>query len=292
MAEYEQGSGSRNVHQLLSPELHLKRPSSLVQHQTNKGAEPSDSKNSPEKGQKTDRDTAATTSSGGTPNPDRRPRGRPAGSKNKPKPPTIVTRDTPNALRAHILEVSAGSDIVENVSVYARRRGRGVCVLSGSGTVSNVTLRQPAAPTGNVVTLHGRFELLSLSGTVLPPPAPPDAGGLSIFLSGGQGQVVGGSVVGPLIASGPVVLMAASFANAVFERLPLEEEGIAQTPPAASQSSSVTAGGGGGHVSEGGGNGGGGSGPFLNSGGNEPPNYPFSADLFGGWGGSSARPPF
>ncbi|XP_022895389.1 AT-hook motif nuclear-localized protein 25-like, partial [Olea europaea var. sylvestris] len=157
MAEYEQGSGSRNVRQLLSPELHLKRPSSLVQHQTNKGAEPSDSKNSPEKDQKTDRDTAATTSSGGTPNPDRRPRGRPAGSKNKPKPPTIVTRDAPNALRAHILEVSAGSDIVENVSVYARRRGRGVCVLSGSGTVSNVTLRQPAAPTGNVVTLHGRF---------------------------------------------------------------------------------------------------------------------------------------
>ena len=31
-------------------------------------------------------------------------------------------------------------------------------------------------------------------------------------------------MVGPLLASGPVVLMAASFANAVFERLPLDHE--------------------------------------------------------------------
>lgn len=164
-----------------------------------------------------------------------------------------------------------------------------MCVLSGNGTVSNVTLRQPAAPAGSVVTLHGRFEILSLSGTVLPPPAPPGAGGLSIFLSGGQGQVVGGSVVGPLLASGPVVLMAASFANAVFERLPLEEEegGAGQVQPAASQTSSVT--GGGGHLGDGGG-----GASVFGMGGNAPPNYSFSGDLFGSWGGGSggSRPPF
>ncbi|GKV15536.1 hypothetical protein SLEP1_g26320 [Rubroshorea leprosula] len=34
----------------------------------------------------------------------RRPRGRPAGSKNKPKPPIIITRDSANALRAHAME--------------------------------------------------------------------------------------------------------------------------------------------------------------------------------------------
>lgn len=177
-----------------------------------------------------------------------------------------------------------------------------MCVLSGSGTVVNVTLRQPAAPAGSVVTLHGRFEILSLSGTVLPPPAPPGSGGLSIFLSGGQGQVVGGSVVGPLIASGPVVLMAASFANAVFERLPLEEEEGSAAAAAASQSSTVTAGGGGGHVNEGGGNGGGGGGSLFNlASGNAAAaaaagNYPFAADLFGLGGGTTtatatARPP-
>ena len=153
----------------------------------------------------------------------RRPRGRPAGSKNKPKPPIIITRDSANALRSHVMEIANGCDIMDSMSAFARRRQRGICILSGSGTVTNVTLRQPASP-GAVVTLHGRFEILSLSGSFLPPPAPPAASGLTIYLAGGQGQVVGGSVVGPLMASGPVVIMAASFGNAAYERLPLEEE--------------------------------------------------------------------
>uniref|UniRef100_M0ZNK1 ESC n=1 Tax=Solanum tuberosum TaxID=4113 RepID=M0ZNK1_SOLTU len=113
----------------------------------------------------------------------RRPRGRPAGSKNKPKPPVIITRESANALRAHILEAA-----------------------------------------GSVVTLHGRFEILSLSGSFLPPPAPPGATSLTIYLAGGQGQVVGGNVVGALIASGPVIVIASSFTNVAYERLPLDEE--------------------------------------------------------------------
>lgn len=263
---------------------------------------PQTSSDSKEDDMSPDKPHAATTSAGVSTS-SRRPRGRPSGSKNKPKPPIIVTRDSPNALRSHVLEVSAGSDIVDTVSAYARQRGRGVCVLSGTGTVANVTLRQPASPAGSVVTLHGRFEILSLSGTVLPPPAPPGAGGLSIFLSGGQGQVVGGCVVGPLVASGgPVVLMAASFANAVFERLPLDEEetgGVGQAQQqstTASQSSGVTnqpmAEGTGGSSS-----GGGGVSFFgVGSGGNMAAagNYPFSGELVGwpGGGGGAPRPPF
>ncbi|KAK3012969.1 hypothetical protein RJ639_010424 [Escallonia herrerae] len=153
----------------------------------------------------------------------RRPRGRPAGSKNKPKPPIIITRDSANALRTHVMEVADGCDVMDSVATFARRRQRGVCIMSGNGTVTNVTLRQPASP-GAVVTLHGRFEILSLAGSFLPPPAPPAATGLTIYLAGGQGQVVGGTVVGALLASGPVVIMAASFSNAAYERLPLEEE--------------------------------------------------------------------
>ncbi|KAF8053698.1 hypothetical protein N665_1382s0016 [Sinapis alba] len=157
----------------------------------------------------------------------RRPRGRPAGSKNKPKPPVIITRDSANALKSHVMEVANGCDVMESVTVFARRRQRGICVLSGNGAVTNVTIRQPASVPGggsSVVNLHGRFEILSLSGSFLPPPAPPAASGLTIYLAGGQGQVVGGSVVGPLMASGPVVIMAASFGNAAYERLPLEED--------------------------------------------------------------------
>ncbi|KAL0379991.1 UNVERIFIED_CONTAM: AT-hook motif nuclear-localized protein 23 [Sesamum angustifolium] len=175
----------------------------------------------------------------------RRPRGRPPGSKNKPKPPVIITRESANTLRAHILEVSSGCDVFEAVATYARKRQRGICVLSGTGTVNNVSLRQPAAA-GSVVTLHGRFEILSLSGSFLPPPAPPGATSLTIYLAGGQGQVVGGNVVGALIASGPVIIIAASFTNVAYERLPLDEEEALQMQPPVSQPPSGSGGGGGG----------------------------------------------
>ncbi|WZZ72826.1 hypothetical protein YC2023_084196 [Brassica napus] len=76
----------------------------------------------------------------------------------------------PNVLRSHVLEVSSGADIVESVNTYARRRGRGVSVLSGNGTVANVVLRQPVTIHGNncgtgtgvggVVTLHGKFDII------------------------------------------------------------------------------------------------------------------------------------
>ncbi|KAG2321080.1 hypothetical protein Bca52824_014293 [Brassica carinata] len=312
---YEQGGGaSRYFHNLFRPEIHhhqqfqpqgginlIEEHHHQQQHEQHQQQPSDDSRESDDHSNKDhhqpgrpDSDPVTSSSASG-----KRPRGRPPGSKNKAKPPIIVTRDSPNALRSHVLEVSPGADIVESVSTYARRRGRGVSVLGGNGTVSNVTLRQPATPgngggvgagAGGVVTLHGRFEILSLTGTVLPPPAPPGAGGLSIFLAGGQGQVVGGSVVAPLVASAPVILMAASFSNAVFERLPIEEEEEEEE--------------------EGGGVGGGGGGPpqMQQAPSASPPSgvsgqrklggnvsgYGFSGDPhLHGWGvGTTSRPPF
>ncbi|KNA23296.1 hypothetical protein SOVF_026080 [Spinacia oleracea] len=237
-------SASQHGHSL-PPPFHL-HPQQFHQLQLQNHSEPDHSPRLGVGKRERDDDTTSTTDNTGTDNHDskdddggggdhhnmmsRRPRGRPAGSKNKPKPPIIITRDSANALRTHVMEVSDGCDIMDSVATFARLRQRGVCILSGTGTVANVTIRQPGATsTGNggppaVVTLHGRFEILSLAGSFLPPPAPPAATGLSIYLAGGQGQVVGGSVVGQLLASGPVVIMAASFSNAAYERLPLEEE--------------------------------------------------------------------
>lgn len=217
MAGLDLGTASRFVHQLqLRPDLHLQHhnhESSDEDQKNNAGGENSGGDGS---GQGLE-----LTSSGDLVG--RRPRGRPAGSKNKPKPPVIITRESANTLRAHILEIGGGCDVFDCVASYARKRQRGICVLSGSGTVTNVILRQPSS-SGSVVTLHGRFEILSLSGSFLPPPAPPGATSLSIFLAGGQGQVVGGNVVGALYAAGPVIVIAASFTNVAYERLPLEEE--------------------------------------------------------------------
>ncbi|KAL4334979.1 hypothetical protein GQ457_07G010300 [Hibiscus cannabinus] len=155
----------------------------------------------------------------------RRPRGRPAGSKNKPKPPVIIARNsvTVNALRTHVFEIGDGFDIVESVATFARKRQRMVCIMGVTGTVTNVTLRQLATADA-IVPLHGRFEILSLAGSFLPPPAPPAATGLTISVAGEQGQVVGGRVVGPLTCSGPVVIMATSFSKASYDRLPVEED--------------------------------------------------------------------
>ena len=58
-------------------------------------------------------------------------------------------------------------------------------------------------------------------------------------------------MVGELTAAGPVIVIAASFTNVAYERLPLdEEEQLQMTPPAG------VGGGGGGHGSGGGGAGG------------------------------------
>ncbi|GER48712.1 AT-hook DNA-binding protein [Striga asiatica] len=205
MAGLELGSASHFMSQLQRPDLHLQRPDDS-EDESNRNPHLSADNSHPD---------AAEA---------RRPRGRPPGSKNKPKPPVIITRESANTLRAHILEVGGGTDVFEAVAAYARRRQRGICVLSGTGTVANVSLRQPASAGGVVAALQGRFEILSLSGSFLPPPAPPGATTLAVYLAGGQGQVVGGNVVGPLIASGPVIIIAASFTNVAYERLPLEEE--------------------------------------------------------------------
>ncbi|GMI69673.1 AT-hook motif nuclear-localized protein 22 [Hibiscus trionum] len=225
----------------LTRDLHLNPHQQFQHHHHHQQQQHQNSEDEQNRGQKRDREETATTTDtsegkelavvpGTEGEISRRPRGRPAGSKNKPKPPIIITRDSANALRSHVMEIATGCDIMESVSTFARRRQRGVCILSGSGTVTNVTLRQPGAP-GAVVTLHGRFEILSLSGSFLPPPAPPAASTLTIYLAGGQGQVVGGTVVGQLVASGPAVIMAASFGNAAYERLPLEEEEEAPAAP-------------------------------------------------------------
>lgn len=227
----------------------------------------------------------------------RRPRGRPPGSKNKPKPPIIITRESPNALRSHVLEIASGTDIMDAIAVFARRRQRGVSILSGSGVVTNVTLRQPAAPPGAVVTLHGRFEILSLSGAFLPAPSLPGASGLTVYLAGGQGQVVGGSVVGELVASGPVMVIAATFTNATYERLPLgDEEAEAAAPPGSEEMPLHQSPGANGGSSSQQSHGAMGADPtsmatLYNLPPNLLPNGQLPHDVFGAWASTAPRPP-
>ncbi|XP_009591426.1 AT-hook motif nuclear-localized protein 28-like [Nicotiana tabacum] len=160
----------------------------------------------------------------------RRPRGRPPGSKNRPKPPVIITRDAEPSMSPYILEIPIGVDIINSITKFCRTRNMGLCVLNGSGTVTNVTLRQPSTTPVSTVTFHGRFDILSISATIVQPNAsvPSNnngiANGFTISLAGPQGQVVGGGVVGPLVTAGTVYLVAATFNSPSFHKLPVEEE--------------------------------------------------------------------
>lgn len=113
----------------------------------------------------------------------RRPRGRPPGSKNKPRPPVFVTREPDTAMSPYVLEVSDGSDIVAAITGLCNHRTTGLCVLSGSGTVSNVSFQQPASTT-TAITFHGRFDLLSISATILPSPVTTSSFGGSEGITG------------------------------------------------------------------------------------------------------------
>ncbi|KAK8341654.1 hypothetical protein V6Z11_A08G183200 [Gossypium hirsutum] len=287
MAGLDLGTASRYFHLLHRPDLHLQhQPEPEEQEASNNrvGGHYGSADHHQDDGSRQALDLVNAGNSGAGDLVARRPRGRPPGSKNKPKPPVIITRESANTLRAHILEVGNGCDVFDCIANYARRRQRGICILSGSGTVTNVSIRQPAAA-GAVVTLHGRFEILSLSGSFLPPPAPPGATSLTIYLAGGQGQVVGGSVVGELMTAGPVIVIAASFTNVAYERLPLEEDDQLQM-----QSGSGGGGSGGGNNMFGDGGSGAGGLPFLNLPLNMPPNVELPVE---GWpGNSGGRPPF
>lgn len=170
-------------------------------------------------------DPSSAVTDGSTIEVVRRPRGRPPGSKNKPKPPLVITRENDSAMRPYVLEVPGGNDVVEAISRFCCRKNMGLCVLNGSGTVANVSLRQPSATSGAAVTFHGRFEILSISATVFPQTTTfPLPNGFTISLAGPQGQIVGGLVAGALISAGTVFVVASSFNNPLYHRLPDQNE--------------------------------------------------------------------
>ncbi|KAM7497061.1 hypothetical protein LguiA_021475 [Lonicera macranthoides] len=158
----------------------------------------------------------------------RKPRGRPPGSKNKPKPPVIITRETDSgSMKPVVLEISPGTDIIGTVVEFARRRHVGITILSGSGTVSTVGI-QHIGSRSPPLTMHGPFNLLSLTGTYLGYHAPPQASLSSscfaISLAGIQGQMFGGIVTNKAIAGSQVVLVGSTFLNPTFHHLPAEFE--------------------------------------------------------------------
>ncbi|XP_022720222.1 AT-hook motif nuclear-localized protein 5-like isoform X2 [Durio zibethinus] len=154
-------------------------------------------------------------SSGSDASGQKRSRGRPPGTGRKQQLATLgewMNSSAGLAFAPHVVTVGIGEDIVAKMLSFSQQRPRAVCILSGSGTVSSVTLRQPASSTPTV-TFEGRFEILCLSGSyLLAEDGGPRSrtGGISASLSTPDGHVIGGGVA-TLIASSPVQLVVCSF---------------------------------------------------------------------------------
>ncbi|KAK9071487.1 hypothetical protein SSX86_010056 [Deinandra increscens subsp. villosa] len=145
------------------------------------------------------------------PSSGKRPRGRPPGSSNKQQP---VASGFPGAgFMPHILDVKSGEDVLAKLVWFSQNSTRALCILSASGTISNVTLQQTSTSSGTV-TYEGRFEILSLSGSFMVPESESQYSktcGLSVALSGPDGCVLGGNVAGLLTAASPVQVIVGTF---------------------------------------------------------------------------------
>ncbi|CAN6851113.1 unnamed protein product [Brassica oleracea] len=112
----------------------------------------------------------------------------------------------------HVLTVNVGEDVTMKIMTFSQQGSRAICILSGNGAVSSVTLRQSL--TSGTLTYEGHFEILSLTGSFITSETGgirSRAGGMSVSLSGPDGHVFGGGLSGLLLASGPVQVMVGTF---------------------------------------------------------------------------------
>ncbi|KAK7309114.1 hypothetical protein RJT34_05596 [Clitoria ternatea] len=162
-----------------------------------------------------------THASSSSTEPSKKSRGRPLGSGKKQMDPlgTGGTSFTPHVIFVDIGEVTliaynaSKCDIIAKVMAFCQQAPRTVCILSANGAIRNATFQQ-AAISGGTVTYEGQFEIISLSGSILPFESNSGCirmGSLSVSLAGSDGRVMGGAIAGVLTAASQVQVIAGSF---------------------------------------------------------------------------------
>lgn len=177
-----------------------------------------------------------------------RGRGRPKGSKNRPKPLVPATSDSPvtandersgeggavtprrrgrpkgsknkaKALVPRLFEIPSGEDMRMTLETFTLGRQLGLFILSGNGMVRNVTLHNLADPTA-VVTYGGPLHILSISGAFPRTTENQQATEITVSLKDVRtGAIVAGTVMDSLLAFGRVFLMAGTVADIHQEQL-------------------------------------------------------------------------
>ncbi|CAI8586713.1 unnamed protein product [Vicia faba] len=162
----------------------------------------------------------------------KRSRGRPKGSKNKPKPPSMITVESETFMKPIFIAIPAGEDVVESIIKTARCHEADILVLRGSGLVSEVTLLNSAC-LNSPFTIRGNLQMTSLTGTYFNTDSDrvpsefvldPAYSSFTIFLSGNHGQLFGGVVRGKVRASSVVLISATLCKKPKFYRVASNNE--------------------------------------------------------------------
>ncbi|WVZ10984.1 hypothetical protein V8G54_015514 [Vigna mungo] len=98
--------------------------------------------------------------------PLKRTRGRPVGSKNKPKLTLPINQNNEHAQKPILIQIPKHSDVIETLSKFARDYKISITVRSASGSILNATLRDNQYGTSTFI-VHGPFTLVSLTGTCI-----------------------------------------------------------------------------------------------------------------------------
>lgn len=158
--------------------------------------------------------TPRTPQSGSITPTERKARGRPRGSGWKQKLAPLgewMNTSAGLAFTPHVIHVDVGEDIAAKILEFSQQRPRALCILTGHGAVSAVTLRQLTSA-ATTVTYEGRFQILCLSGSYLVADTGGRnrTGGISVSLCSADGHVIGGGV-SELIAASPVQVVVCTF---------------------------------------------------------------------------------
>ncbi|CAO2833181.1 unnamed protein product [Amaranthus hypochondriacus] len=108
--------------------------------------------------------------------------------------------------KPRVINVASGEDVCQKILSLIQQTKRGLCILSAKGFTSSASLHPPTTFGKN-----GYRQILSLTGSVVYPHSGELTGGLSATLLDTDGQIVGGCLVGPLIAAGPVEVCVGTF---------------------------------------------------------------------------------
>ncbi|KAK7333662.1 hypothetical protein VNO80_30439 [Phaseolus coccineus] len=117
--------------------------------------------------------TATTNQPPTTQSASRRPRGRPVGSKNKPKPSLPVPQTTDSTMNLFIFNVAPNRDIMESILEIAHRDHVSVTVMNASGMINKVTLESSTesstGPSPCSPSLDPTYTTTTASFTPVPP---------------------------------------------------------------------------------------------------------------------------